>query len=78
MDEEGTYYAHHSEDLARDLYFADYGIRCEEGFPFEVCGPDLDREFPDRDENEALTGTNTSLRVLLTNATEPGWIAGAI
>jgi hypothetical protein len=41
----------------------------------ELVDADLDKEYPEFDEDERPTGGTTTIRFWLSEATEPGWLA---
>lgn len=43
----------------------------------ELTDADLDKEYPEFDEDERLTGGTTTIRKWLEEANEPGWLAGS-
>ncbi len=72
-----TYYAAETESEAVRLYVEDTGEAPEgPGFPRECQATELDREFPERDEDGAETGELVSMRKWLNEATAPGFLCG--
>lgn len=43
----------------------------------EIVDEDLDKEYPELDENEFPTGGMTSIRIWLSEAVTPGWLCGS-
>lgn len=68
-----------SAEQAADLYLAMTGDD-EPGdeYPRELTDDELDKEYPDFDENERLTGGTTTIRQMLAkHGDEPGWLCGS-
>ena len=75
VDDE-TIYAARDAEQAAVLYEQDTRAACEEpDYPRSVTGAGLDLSLAVLDEDERLTGGDTSLRAILATTTEPGMIA---
>lgn len=75
VDDE-TIYAALDAEQAAVLYEQDTGASCEDpDYPRELTPAELDAAIPELDENERMTGQETSLRAILDACTEPGMIA---
>lgn len=78
MDDEPTIYAADSAEEATMLYGKLGDLPLEPGYPRELTDDELDAEQPDYDENEEPTGVGTTIRHWLEEATEPGYLCGAM
>lgn len=75
VDDE-TMYAAIDAEQAAVLYEKDTGAACEgPDYPRELLDAELAAVVPVREEDECLTGADTTLRDILAVATEPGMIA---
>jgi hypothetical protein len=78
MDDEPTIYAAHDWQEAVALYVKESGAQVEDGWPCELNDAELDKPRPEYDENEQPTGETTTIRIWLEEATEPGYLCGAM
>lgn len=68
------YAAAHAEEAAR-LHMECCGDPCEDGYPNELSDAELDKEYPEYDENECETGNKTTIRKMLAeHGDEPGML----
>jgi hypothetical protein len=70
-----TWYAAETAEQAAEVYSADTGEACVDGYPTEVTDEMMDHPTPDFDENEMPTGKMTTMRAYLAEATAPGFLA---
>lgn len=73
------WFAAESAEQAADLYLAMTGDD-EPGdeYPRELTDAELDKEYPEFDENEQQTGGTTSIRKMLDeHGSDPGWLCGS-
>ena len=76
-DEYDTYAAESAEQAA-SLYLEQTGVEPEET-PRELTDEELDKEWPEFDEDERRTGGVTTIRKMLAdNGPEPGWLCGTM
>jgi hypothetical protein len=68
-------WAGETADEARADYIKETGEQPDEEEFRELTTEELDSPFPDRDENEALTGKMTTIREQLRDHKEPGLVA---
>lgn len=62
-----------SLDEAARLHFENCGEPCEDDYPDELSDAELDREYPEYDEDERPTGNKTTIRkMLVEHGDEPG------
>lgn len=69
------WWAANSEAEARASYKHATGEDVNDDVFRELSDAELDREFPDTDENEQPTGAMTTFRRLLSARTAPGFLA---
>lgn len=73
---EYDWYAAENAEQAARLYLEQIGDELEE-LPDELTDEELDKEFPEFDEDESPTGGMTTFRKMLAeHGTEPGWLCG--
>jgi len=73
--DEDLYAAENAEQAAK-LCEEQSGEPCDEGYPRELDDEELDKPQPAFDEDERrIPGEYTSVREMLDQQTEPGWLA---
>lgn len=78
MDDEQTIYAARYADEAKAAYLLDMGgdFEIDAEYPLELTNVQLDHEFPDFDEHEVLNGKTFTIRSMLKDKTEAGYLCG--
>ena len=76
MDDDPTFYAAGSAEEAATLYKRDTGMEPEqeEGYPRQLTEEELDKERPTADEDERITGETSTLRAMVDDQLEPGYL----
>jgi len=77
MDDEQTIYAAHNGKEAIELYFDVCREYPSSEYPRALTDSELDKETPEYDENEKQTGKMTSLRAMLNDCRQVGFLAGS-
>ncbi len=74
-------YAAHTAEQAVNLANDMHGIEDEPAFSIDdvilLTDADLDKEYPEFDENEVATGGMTTIRHWLNEMNDPGWLCGS-
>lgn len=78
MDDEQTIYAAEDKDEACRLYLMDMGddFDIDDDYPQELTGSQLDHPFQDCDENEVPNGLIITIRQILAEKLEGGFLCG--
>lgn len=78
VGDDDVYAAHSAEEAVRlfrlDVDWGDGDIDIDVS---ELTDAELDREYPEFDENERPTGNTITMRKYLAEMTAPGWLAGS-
>lgn len=70
-------FAEQALSLANDMHGSEYDPPFSMKDVVELVDEDLDKEYPEFDEDERPTGGVTTIRIWLSETLTPGWLCGS-